>query len=324
MQYRKPLVIGVITVVGLTILMAVASLMQSPSPSMTRDSYGLSTGGTASVAPSMPSKGMDRDLAYEESAGRPATGMPVPMPPTAGETAAEVDQKIIKNGSIRMTVDNVSSASDRITAIAIGKGGFVQGSSSSERGDGTHEGYVTIRVPAKDFETAMTEIKAIAKLVRNDSTNSQDVTEQYTDLEAQLRNAKRQEETYLAVLAKANTVEDILKVQERLGYIRGTIEQLEGRKKYLENVTSFSTISVSLEEEPVVRLPTKEFRPVAVMKEAVQALIGAFQKIVEALIWIVIVGGGIVAPIALIALLVRAALRRRRGRQAVTSRAPRP
>lgn len=311
MQSRKPLVIGVVAIVLLAVAFGAATLLRESRPTVTSGSSALG------LAPSMAPRVLTKDAAVEEMAydssergGAPSIGMPVPMPPTAGETAAEVDQKIIKNGSIRMTVDDVSASSDRITALAVAKGGFVQGSSSSERSDGTHEGYVTVRVPSKHFESTMTEIKAIAKLVRNDATNSQDVTEQFTDLAAQLRNAKKQEETYLAVLAKASTVEDILKVQERLGYIRGTIESLEGRMKYLENVTSYSTISVTLEEEPVVRLPTKEFRPLSAMKEAVQALVGAFQSLIEALIWIVIVGGGIGAPILLLALAARAAVRR--------------
>ncbi len=311
MLNRKPLVIGVVAVVGLAVLLATASLLRDSRPAVTSGSAAL--GIAPQVAPRMLSKTSGiAEMAYDasENGSAPSMGMPVPMPPTAGETAAEVDQKIIKNGSIRMTVDDVSAASDRISAIATAKGGFVQGSSSSERTDGTREGYVTIRVPSKDFEATMTEVKALAKLVRNDSTNSQDVTEQFTDLAAQLRNAKKQEETYLAVLAKASTVEDILKVQERLGYVRGTIESLEGRMKYLENVTSYSTVSVTLEEEPAVRLPTKEFRPAAAVKAAVQALVAAFQKTVEALIWIVIVGGGIAAPVALLAFAVRAVARR--------------
>jgi hypothetical protein len=311
MQNRKPFVIGVVAVVALAVVLSSLTLLRD-ARTVTSSGGSAGLGIMPSAAPRMLTKSSAiAEMAYDASeGGRPSVGMPVPMPPTAGETAAEVDQKIIKNGSIRMVVDDVSASSDRIAALALAKGGFVQGSSSSERTDGTHEGYVTVRVPAKHFESTMTEIKALAKLVRNDSTNSQDVTEQYTDLEAQLRNAKKQEETYLAVLAKANTVEDILKVQERLGSIRGVIESLEGRMKYLENVTSYSTVSVTLEEEPVVRLPTKEFRPSAAVKEAVQALVGAFQQLVEALIWIVIVGGGIAVPVLLLALVVRAAIRR--------------
>jgi hypothetical protein len=317
MQFRKPFVIGASAAVLLVVAIAVTTLTQSARPSISRGSMGLTAGSGEAGSPAMyvKNQGATEEAAYDSSDRMmiaPSVTMPspVPMPPTAGETAAEVDQKIIKNGSIRMTVEDVYAASDRITALATAKGGFVQGSSSSERGDGTHEGYVTVRVPAKHFESTMTEIKAFAKLVRNDSTNSQDVTEQYTDLEAQLRNAKKQEETYLAVLDKADSVEDILRVQERLGSIRGVIESLEGRKKYLENVTSYSTISVSLEEEPVVRLPTKEFRPAAMVKEAVQALVGTFQNFAAALIWIVIVGGGIALPLVILGLIVRAVMRR--------------
>jgi hypothetical protein len=203
-----------------------------------------------------------------------------------------------------MVVNSVSESIDKISTLAGQKHGFVQSSSVTERGDGTHYGLISVRVPSKEFETAMNEIKALAAVVKNESASGQDVTEQYTDLEAQLRNATAQEQTYLKVLEKAISVEDILKVQQHLGSIRSTIESLQGRLKYLENVTSLSTIGVSLEEEPVVRLPTKEFRPLSAIKEAAQALIASAQKTLIALIWIVIVGGGLLLPWLLLAMIV--------------------
>lgn len=269
----------------------------------------------------------DGSYAYEESAG----GMGVPgkmapsvapmppmdydaaargtdsyyyMPPTAGETAAEVDQKIIKNGYLRMVVDDVADAASRITGIATARGGFIQSSSVTERGDGTYTGEVTVRVPVAKFEEAKEEIKKLARVVRNENATGQDVTEQYSDLEAQLRNAKAQEEVYLEILKQAKTVEEILLVQDRLGNIRAVIEGLEGRIKYLENATSFSTITVSLEEEPVVRAPTKEFRLGAIVRDAVQTLVNALQSLVAGLVYAVIVWGGILLPIGILAWIV--------------------
>jgi len=245
------------------------------------------------------------DMMAEESAdyGRGIAPMP-PQPGYGGQTAAEVDQKIIKNGSLQLAVDDVGESVNRITSLAGDKKGFVQTSSVSERRDGTHYGQITIRVPAAAFDAAMQEIKGLAAVVKNESASGQDVTEKYTDLEAQLRNALAQERTYLAVLDKAETVEEILKVQQYLGQIRGTIESLQGRLKYLENMTSYSTINVSLEEEPVVRVPTKEFRPLTSVKEAVQALVDLGQGLLVGLIWAVIVGGGLLLPFGLLALLV--------------------
>jgi len=246
---------------------------------------------------------------FSESAGSyKGASMPpaAPLPDfqNGGQTAAEVDQKIIKNGFLQLTVKDVGGSISRVTSSAGQKGGFVQNSSVTERADGTHSGQITVRVPAKDFETLMSDIKSLATAVKNESSTGQDVTEQYTDLEAQLRNAQAQERTYLAVLDKAKTVEDILNVQERLGQIRGVIESLQGRLKYLENVTSYSTISVSLEEEPAIRLPTKEFRPLSAAKEAVQSLVTLGQNTLIGLIWTMIVGGGLLLPFVLLGLII--------------------
>lgn len=238
-------------------------------------------------------------------------GMPVMMPyPTGGETAAEVDQKIIRNGYLDLRVDDVSDAAVRVGSIAEERGGFVQESSVSERGDGTHAGSVTVRVPVEKYDEAVAEIKKLATLVKTETSTGQDVTEQYSDLEAQLRNAQAQEETYLAILKQAKTVEDTLKVQQQLGMIRGQIESLQGRLKYLTNATAYSTINVSLQEEPAVRAPTKEFRLGTIVKEATQALVAAVQNIIAGLIWAVIVWGGILLPLGLIAWLIVRAMRK--------------
>ncbi len=275
--------------------------------------------------------GSDAYYGYEESGGSVASkAYPVPMPgspmmyeqdrmmmppfsPTAGETAADVDQKIIKTGSLDVLVENVTEAAARASKIATERGGFVQSSSVSERGDGTYNGSIVVRVPVEKFEATMADMRGLATLVRNESSDGQDVTEQYTDLEAQLRNAKAQEETYLEVLKQARSVEDILKVQERLGSIRATIESLQGRIQYLTNATSYSTISLSLSEESAVRAPTKEFRPLRIITAAFQTLVIVIQNVIAGIIWLVIVWGGILLPLGLIAWLIVRAWKRRRG-----------
>ncbi len=244
--------------------------------------------------------------------------LPVPSPQTAGKTAADVDQKIVKNGYLQLVVDKVSVAAEQAGRIATSRGGFVQSSTVTERGDGSHSGDVSVRVPVAKFEEAMSELKKLSTLVKTETATGQDVTEQYTDLQAQLRNARAQEDTYLSILKQAKTVADTLQVQQQIGAIRGTIESLEGRIQYLANTTSLSTISVSLEEEPLVRAPTRGFRPLVIVKEAVQTLVAAFQGILAGLIWIVIVWGGIlILPILIIWLVLKL---RKRNRAPVTEK----
>lgn len=233
-----------------------------------------------------------------------AIGMMPPYEPSAGPTAGDAVQRVIKNGSLDLVVDDVQESIARVTSIAVAQKGFVQQSSVNERGDGTFGGYITVRVSSEAFEPTMAEIRGIANVVKSESVSGQDVTEQYTDLEARLRNAEAQEATYLAVLDDAKSVEDILAVQRELSNIRYQIESLEGQRQYLENQTSYSTISVSLAEEAALRVPTKEFRPLASMKEAAQALVRVFQSLVILVIWLLIIGIGIAIPFLLFWMLV--------------------
>lgn len=251
------------------------------------------------VATSAPDFG---GVAEESGRGVGTPGLTYPTPyPTAGDTAAEVDQKIIKTGYLALIVGSVNESVTSITALATGKGGFVQNSSVTQRADETYYGSITVRVPSSEFETAMTDIKASANVVETESVTGQDVTEEYTDLEAQLRNARAQEVEYLEILERAEKIEDILLVQQYLSSVRSQIESLQGRINYLENITSYSTISVSLSEEPTVRVPTQEFRPLAIVNEAAQALVNLAQSVLGGFIWLVIVGGGVALPILLIA-----------------------
>ena len=238
---------------------------------------------------------------------------------TSGSTAAEVDQKIIKTGYLEIVVDSASETAAKISALTTGKGGYAQDISISEDEDGTKYGSITVRIPANEFENTMAEVKKLAVSIETESTAGQDVTEEYTDLEAQLKNAQAQEAEYLVILQKAESVEDILSVQSYLGQVREQIERLQGRIKYLSNLTSYSTITVYLSEEPTINLPSKEFRPWSSIKEAAQAVISVLQSLVITGIWLVILGGGVLIPIVvviwLVVLLIKKIKHRRHGKK---------
>ncbi|TAK04108.1 DUF4349 domain-containing protein [Patescibacteria group bacterium] len=299
---------AIVIAIGLLILIAAASAFPPVTQTM-RSMMGLSFGGPsdAFVTGSVPTfiGGISADkmrLEASEMMGfADGRGIPSPVPPMmGGSTAAEVDQKLIKTGSLDLVVDSVPETASKLSVIAAGKGGFVQDSSVSEREDGTHFGSVTVRVPAAQFEAMVSEAKELATLVRNESVNGQDVTEQYTDLQARIKNARAQETAYLDIMRRAGTIEDILAVQRELSNVRAQIESMEGSLKYLENATSYSTLSVSLSEEPSVRLPSKEFRPLSSLREAAQALITVLQGLVTFAIWFVVIGAGMLIPLLVV------------------------
>lgn len=250
--------------------------------------------------------GMDAAVMEESAQLKAVSGnaiAPSPRPPfepSAGETAAEAEARIIKTGNITGIFGDVDGSVADLTGHASDVGGFIQHSSVSENRNGVRSGRVTMRVPVAEFESSLAYVRSLAEFVRHESTDGQDVTEQYTDLEARLSNARAQEEAYLEILERATDVEDILAVQRELGNIRAQIESYEGQLKYLENRTSLSTINVTLETDPEVQVPTDRFRPAAAVKQAVSALVNAFQGIVISLIWTAILGVGLLLPALLV------------------------
>ncbi|MBI5793846.1 DUF4349 domain-containing protein [Candidatus Uhrbacteria bacterium] len=218
--------------------------------------------------------------------------------------AAEIDQKIIKTGDLSLIVLDVEESSAAVKSLAEEKGGYVQSSSVSEHEDGTLSGYVIIRVPADQFDSSVEALKSEALVVEEEFVGTQDVTEQYIDLSARLKNAQAQEVRYREILGSATTVEEILQIENALTTVRGNIESLTGQIQYLDSQTDFSTITVNLDEEPVIKVGGKVFRPGTTVKQAAQAVVSLAQWLVEAIIWIVIVGVGIGVPLAFIVWII--------------------
>ena len=211
----------------------------------------------------------------------------LPRSSSKGTTSAggEVtDRKVIRNGSLSLLVKKAEEAVDRIKSFAKDLGGFVENANVYEISDTSKEGSVTIRVPADKFDEAIKRIKELAVKVENEDINARDITEEFVDLEAQLKNLKATEAQYLEVLKQAYKVEDILKVHERLNDVRGDIERLEGRVKYLSRQVDMSSITVSLTEEADVEIFGIRWRPLANLKQALRGMLEGLTGYVDILI----------------------------------------
>jgi len=181
--------------------------------------------------------------------------VPAPMPsedkseaPGMEDMSIPAERMIVRNGDISLVVDDVIQARDEIEQLAVGLGGWVVDSNIYGEEEETR-GWISIRVPSEKFDQALTELRALAVRVTSESTSTQDITEEYVDLESRLRNAEATEDQYLALLGKAEEVEDILSIYEALSRIRYEIEQIKGRMQYLEQKSAMSLISVSLAPE---------------------------------------------------------------------------
>lgn len=213
-----------------------------------------------------------------------------PAPSETPEAGIPSDQrKIIKSGNLSLEVENVSGAVNQIRLFAEAQGGFVVESRIEENQEIPY-GSVTIRIPSTKFDEAFGSIKSLAKKVVSEFVSGDDVTEEYQDLEAQLKNLEATEAQFLQILKDAKSVEDILAVHRELKEVRIQIDILKGRLQYLDRSVALSSLYISLSTDeahlPVVK--ESEWRPLAVLKNAVRGLIATARLVVYAIIWILI------------------------------------
>ncbi len=198
---------------------------------------------------------------------------------------ATADRMLAKTGYLTLEVTDVAEAVDQVARLARELDGYVV--SSTKHGDEDDiSGYVHIRVPVHGFDEALARLRQLAIDVPYESTESEDVTEEYTDLESQLRNLEATEAQYLALLEKAETVEDILAVQRELSNVRGEIEWIKGHMQYLERTSAMALIQVDLEEaKPVGQTG---WSPVETFESAVDGLVVFGVLLAGVAIWLVV------------------------------------
>ncbi|MBU1151985.1 DUF4349 domain-containing protein [Patescibacteria group bacterium] len=225
---------------------------------------------------------------------------------SGNSSASEIQRMVVKNGSLSMVVDDVRKSAEDITTFAEGKGGFLVSNNIDKSGLDL-SGYVSIRVPSEFLEETILFVKNLGE-IQNEHVNGRDITEQYIDLEAQLKNLRATEDQFLLIMDKAEKVEDILLVQKELGYIREDIERIEGRVKYLKDSVDLSSLTVYLSTNPST-LPVideqEEWKVFAVFKDALRSMLDTSKFIVNSLIWF-----GVYIPIIAAVLLIAWAVRR--------------
>ncbi len=169
----------------------------------------------------------------------------------AGNADQGVQTKIIKTGQVTIEVSQVPAAIDRVRDIAVSNGGYLSSSNVYTSQNDRKTGYAMIRIPAEKFDTVLQALAPLGKVLSSSEQRS-DVTEQYVDLTIQNKSYHTQLENYYRIMAKAEKVEDIIKIQYQIDQVTLALNQVEGRLRYLNSQIDLSTITVTLQEpEPV-------------------------------------------------------------------------
>ena len=203
------------------------------------------------------------------------------------------DRMVIKTADLAVVVEDPRAAQEQVIAWVEAHGGYVVSSSFSERvlpsGKRVLYGELQFRIPADRFLEAVETVKSLAVRVDREDIAGQDVTDEYVDLEARLRNLQAAEEELRRLLDEAANTNEVLNIYRELTRVREQIEVLQGRLRYLKESVAYSSVRVEFipveADEPV---SIGGWEPQGVVRDAIRALLRAGQVLVTGLIWIVV------------------------------------
>jgi hypothetical protein len=189
-----------------------------------------------------------------------------PPPPRPGDNGSAFDRKMVRTISFEMTVASPIDSAEKIQAFAEEMGGYVESSQLSTQG--APSATLTIRVPAARLEQSKAGLRKLAVHVDSEKTDAQDVTKQYVDMDARLRNLRAEEAQYLTIMKSAAKVQDMLDVSEKLSSVRGEIEQHQAEFAALSKQVETVAITIALQAQAQADVMGFHWRPLYQLKLA--------------------------------------------------------
>ena len=161
----------------------------------------------------------------------------------------DLGNRIVRTANVNLEVGDgrLNTTINQATDVVRKAKGIYVGSSTTVPSGEPASGQVTFRVPVDAFESVLRELKGLGTY-RGEESSTEDVTNQYIDLNAQLAAWRAQERVYLRLLDRARSVTDVIAVQNQLQQVQSNIERLQGQVNYLEDQSSFSTIVLHVSE----------------------------------------------------------------------------
>jgi len=247
-----------------------------------RASAGSALAGAAPLAPSATGTGSVSGASEGSGGSRADVSAPVPS-------------AVIKTASLDLRVAHgkFGDAMNAATDVALRFGGYV--SRRTSFGSKVHDGTIVMRVPAGRFDRARMAVERLGRPT-DEVVSGRDVTRQVVNLGARLGNLESQQRALRALMRRAVSVSDTIRVQGVLQGVELQIEEIQGELNYLHDRTSMSTISIAVHEAG--RRPVPPQHASAIWKDGARAAHGATE-----VVGAVIVGAGYAIPLAILALL---------------------
>jgi len=161
-------------------------------------------------------------------------------------TEARADRMLIWKACLTIQVTDVNKAVCEATAQAEGQGGYVEQKSDQ----GEESASVTLRVPSKAFKTAVSSLESLGKVTSRNLTG-EDITEQYVDVDAHLKNLILLRDRLKQHLDKAADIKDIVAIETELNRVQTDIDSLQGRIKSLKGKVDYATVELNLQRKSI-------------------------------------------------------------------------
>jgi len=188
--------------------------------------------------------------------------------------------KIIHKAELDLRVANCAETLKKIEALAAAESGFLESSTLAE-----NSAKITLRVPSARFDAVRGKLRDLALRVRQDSVTAADVTKQYFDREARLRNLRAEEQQFLDVMKRAHTVPDVLAVTKQLAETRGEIEIADAEFRNLRDQIDMAEIDVQMYLDAP---DSAHWSPGASVKSAFSELLQSLSSFADFIIWILV------------------------------------
>jgi len=233
--------------------------------------------------------------------------------------AYDAERKIILTANLQLVVKETENTVAAIKGLVAAQGGYVA-SANIWRLDNLLQAQLTVHVPADKMDWFLAEVKKLAVRVEREESGGQDVTEEYVDLGAQLRNLEATETELRALLTdvrqKSGKAEDVMAVYRELVNVRGEIERIKGRMQYLDRSAELATVNLSLSERQLEPIGRPGWQPLQTVRRALSSLVQVAKFSVDAAIWVVLLGVPLLGLPVAVAWLVWRLTRQRRALRA--------
>ena len=175
--------------------------------------------------------------------------------------AGDIDRQVIRSGTLEIIATDPLHAAEQLRNLATRLSGFVVNSQVTGSNEQTRSAQVSIRIPAEHFDEARAHVRELAISVEQDTIEARDVTREYVDQNAALRNCRAEEAQYLTILKRATAAKDVLEISSKLAEVRGGIEELEADLRFQRSQAEMSLLTTNITATAEARVFGLRWRP---------------------------------------------------------------